>query len=187
MKGDDVAQRAPTRPLYTEAERQRRDAPGWTLVQGILAPIQFLVFAVSLVLVIRFLWTGAGHEAATVSIVLKTLLLYTIMITGSLWEKAVFGRYLFAPPFWWEDAVSMVVLLLHTAYLVVALTGLLDPRGQGLLALVAYRTYVIHAAQFVLKLRAARLGAAPPAERAVAMSATASAGQRPIAAMELGR
>ena len=28
------------RPLYTTQQRLRRDASGWTLVQGILAPIQ---------------------------------------------------------------------------------------------------------------------------------------------------
>ena len=155
MKREDRRQAARP-PLYTEAERQRRDTSGWTLVQGILAPIQFLVFLVSLALVVRFLWTGEGQEAATVSIVLKTLLLYTIMVTGALWEKAVYGRYLFAPAFWWEDAVSMIVLALHTAYLVAALTGVIEPRGQMILALVAYLTYVVNAAQFLLKLRTAR-------------------------------
>ena len=35
--------------LYTEAERRRRDSSPWTLVQGILAPIQFLVFLIATV------------------------------------------------------------------------------------------------------------------------------------------
>ena len=38
--------------LYTAAERQRRDASRWTMVQAILAPFQFVVFLVSLVLVL---------------------------------------------------------------------------------------------------------------------------------------
>ncbi len=145
-------------PLYTAEERRRRDATPWTLVQGVLAPIQFVVFAVSLGLVLRFLFTGEGLYAATVSIVVKTLVLYTIMITGSIWEKEVFGCYLFARPFFWEDMFSMVVLALHTAYLASLLFGLLDARAQMYLALAAYATYVINATQFVLKLRAARLG-----------------------------
>lgn len=145
--------------LYTPEERVRRDASGWTLVQGILAPVQFLVFLVSLGLVLRYLWTGEGHEAATASVVVKTLVLYTIMVTGCLWEKVVFGVYLFAPAFYWEDVFSMAVLALHTAYLVALAGGLLDARGQMLLALAAYATYVINATQFVLKLRAARLDA----------------------------
>ncbi len=145
------------RPLYTTDERRRRDASGWTLVQGVLAPVQFLIFLVSLGLVLRFLATGEGQFAATVSVLVKTLALYTIMITGCLWEKAVFGRYLFAPAFYWEDVFSMAVLALHTAYLAAVATGALDARQQMHLALAAYATYVINATQFLLKLRAARL------------------------------
>jgi len=144
-------------PLYTAEQRHRRDASRWTLVQGILAPLQFLVFLVSLWLVLRFLATGDGLLAATVSVVIKTLVLYAIMITGSLWEHDVFGRYLFAPAFFWEDVVSMLVLALHTGYLLAVATGALGHQGQMYLALAAYLAYVINAAQFLLKLRAARL------------------------------
>ena len=143
--------------LYTSEQRMRRDATRWTLVQGLLAPVQFLVFLVSLGLVLRYLATGEGLALATASVVVKTLALYTIMITGSIWEKVVFGRYLFARAFFWEDVFSMLVLALHTAYLAALVTGMLAPRALMLLALAAYVTYVINAAQFILKLRAARL------------------------------
>jgi 3-vinyl bacteriochlorophyllide hydratase len=160
-------------PLYTQEERRRRDASKWTLVQGVLAPLQFLVFLVSLFLVLRFLWTGAGEAAATASVVMKTLVLYAIMITGSVWEKDVFGKYLFARPFFWEDVFSMLVLALHTAYLVALLGGYLDVREQMLLALAAYAAYVINAAQFLLKLRAARRE--QPASRDPAVGALGAA------------
>lgn len=143
--------------LYTPAQRRRRDESPWTLVQGILAPVQFLVFLVSLWLVLRYLLTGEGLVVASASIVVKTLFLYAIMITGSLWERDVFGRYLFARPFFWEDVVSMVVMALHTAYLVALATGFVDFHHQMLLALAAYLAYVINASQFLFKLRAARL------------------------------
>mgnify|MGYP003790557359 CR=1 FL=1 len=143
--------------LYTDAQRQRRDSSPWTMVQAILAPLQFLVFLVSLGLVLRTLLTGEGAALANASIILKTALLYTIMVTGSLWEKDVFGKYLFAPAFFWEDVVSFGVIALHTAYLVCLLTGWLNETGLLLLALVAYAAYVTNAAQFLLKLRAARL------------------------------
>jgi len=137
-------------------------------VQGILAPAQFLVFLVSLVLVLRALFTGEGIALATASVVVKTLFLYAIMVTGAIWEKAVFGRFLFAPAFYWEDVFSMLVLALHTAYLVVLATGWLDARGQLLLALAAFAAYVVNATQFVLKLRAARLQSeGPPARGAM--------------------
>ena len=148
------------RPLYTAEERRRRDASGWTLVQGVLAPVQFLVFLVSLGLVLRYLSTNEGHDAAAASVVVKTLTLYAIMITGCIWEKVVFGRYLFAPAFYWEDVFSMLVLALHTAYLVALFTDALGARQQMYLALAAYATYVINATQFILQLRAARLGQA---------------------------
>jgi 3-vinyl bacteriochlorophyllide hydratase len=128
-------------------------------VQGILAPLQFLAFAVSLVLVLRCLITGAGYEAATISIVIKTALLYTIMVTGAIWEKEVFGRYLLAPAFFWEDVVSFFVIALHTAYLVALWTGALAPEALLVLALAAYFAYVINAGQFLRKLRLARLDA----------------------------
>jgi len=144
-------------PLYTAEERRRRDATPWTLVQGILAPLQFLAFAVSLGLVIRFMMTGDGYGVATVSILIKTILLYTIMITGSIWEKVVFGKWLFAQAFFWEDAFSMLVLGLQTAYLLSLIFGWGDARQQMTIAIAAYGVYLINAAQFLLKLRAARL------------------------------
>ena len=147
----------PIRRLYTREERARRDATSWTLVQGILAPLQFVVFLVSLALVLRYLLSGDGFFAASLSIVMKTAILYLIMITGSIWEKVVFGKYLFAPAFFWEDVFSMAVLALHTAYLVALFTGWLPPFEQMLLALAAYAAYVINAGQFLLKLRRARL------------------------------
>jgi 3-vinyl bacteriochlorophyllide hydratase len=146
----------PLKTLYTPEQRVRRDATKWTLVQGILAPVQFMVFLISLALVIRYLATGDGFAAATASIVVKTLVLYAIMITGSIWEREVFGVYLFAPAFFWEDVFSFLVLGLHTAYLVALFGGFGDPRQQMLLALAAYASYFVNATQFILKLRAAR-------------------------------
>ncbi|TPG58552.1 2-vinyl bacteriochlorophyllide hydratase [Roseomonas nepalensis] len=154
------AARQEGRPLYTAEERRRRDASGWTTVQGVLAPVQFLVFLVSLALVLHTLATGEGLAAASASVVVKTFVLYAIMVTGAIWEKEVFGRYLFAPVFFWEDAFSILVLALHTAYLAAIALGWGSPRAQLFLALAAYAAYVINAAQFVVKLRAARLQAA---------------------------
>lgn len=149
------------RSLYTPEQRARRDATIWTFVQAVLAPVQFIIFLVSVALVIRYLMTGEGYAAATVSILLKTFALYTIMVTGAIWEKVVFGRYLFAQSFFWEDAVSFVVIAIHTFYLWALWSGALSPKAQMLVALAAYAIYVVNAAQFVWKLRMARLEATP--------------------------
>lgn len=142
--------------IYTPEQRQRRDASPWTTVQGVLAPIQFAVFLVSLYLVVRYLRTGEGFSAATTSVVVKTLVLYTIMITGSIWERAVFGRYLFAPAFLWEDVVSILVLVLHTLYMAVLVLGAADADHLMVIALAAYAAYGVNASQYVVKLWAAR-------------------------------
>lgn len=151
------ARAAEALPLYTAEQRRRRDRSRWTLVQGILAPVQFVVFAVSLVLVVRYLVSGQGLAAANASVILKTLALYAIMLTGALWERDVFGKYLFADAFFWEDVVSMAVIALHTVYLATLVLGWLTPATRFSIALAAYATYVVNASQFVLKLRAARL------------------------------
>lgn len=159
-----INQPHPGPTLYTDEERRRRDASGWTLVQGILAPVQFLVFLISLGLILRYLVTGEGLAMAQMSVVVKTLTLYAIMITGSIWEKEVFGVYLFARPFFWEDVFSMLVLALHSAYLVALWMGGLGAVGLMVLALAAYATYIVNAGQFVWKLRLARLDAARRAD-----------------------
>lgn len=125
-------------------------------VQAVLAPFQFAVF-----LVLRYLDTDQGLAFATGPILFKTVVLFTIMITGAIWEREVFGQYLFAPAFFWEDIFSILVIGLHTRYVVVLVTDAAPTHPQMLIALAAYGTYVINATQFLLKLRAARLEAAP--------------------------
>ena len=159
-------QQSQPQALYTPEQRARRDATQWTLVEGVLAPVQFLVFLVSLYLVLNSLKTGEHTDWALASVVVKTLVLYAIMITGSIWEKVVYGKYLFAHAFFWEDVVSMVVLALHTAYLWVWWQGQWSSADQLWLALAAYGTYAINAAQYIRKLRMARMQKVPEAQMA---------------------
>jgi 3-vinyl bacteriochlorophyllide hydratase len=162
-RASHISHERPSQGLYTPEQRARRDATIWTTVQGVLAPVQLLACLVSAVLVARFLMTEQGYAVATASILVKTALLYAIMVTGAIWEKVVFGQYLLAPAFFWEDVVSFVVIALHTVYLWALLTGGLGAQGQMILALVAYGVYVVNAAQFLWKLRMARLQASTQA------------------------
>jgi len=147
------------RRLYSDAERARRDATKWTLVQGILAPLQFVIFLISLALVLRYLITGEGYDAATLSIVIKTGILFLIMITGAIWEKVVFGQYLFAPAFFWEDVFSFGVIALHSLYIYALFADGFTATTQMYIALAAYAAYIVNAGQFLWKLRMARLDA----------------------------
>ncbi|HCO57073.1 MAG: 2-vinyl bacteriochlorophyllide hydratase [Burkholderiaceae bacterium] len=180
-----------SRPLYTPDQKQRRDATAWTLVQGLLAPLQFLVFLISLGLIAYAYSTDRFWDLALASVVVKTLVLYLIMVTGAIWEKVVFGQYLFAPAFFWEDVVSMVVIALHTAYLVAWWQAdVVSLQTQIGLALAAYATYVLNAGQFLYKLRRARLQASEEAcagnptfvNPCVNSSATSLSGQTPAQA-----
>ena len=153
--------------LYTAEQRRRRDETPWTVVQGILAPLQILILLISVVLVINYLNNGSGFGAATASVIAKTLVLYAIMVTGAIWEKVVFGRYLFAGPFFWEDVVSMGVIALHTAYLVSWFFDLAAPEAQLWLALAAYAAYVVNAIQFLIKFQSARRSAQPGSKNLV--------------------
>ena len=143
-------------PLYTLEERERRDSTVWTVVQGVLAPVQFLVFLLSVFLICRYFLTGDGYIIATYSIILKTIVLLVIMVTGAIWEKVVFGQYLMAPAFFWEDIVSFFVIALHFAYVGALVAGYLTDDGKMVLALCAYGLYLVNAAQFLLKFRAAK-------------------------------
>ena len=142
-------------PLYSKEERERRDKTPWTLIQGVLAPTQFVVFLISSVLVVNYFINGSGQEAAILSVVVKTLILYLIMITGSIWEKIVFGKFLFAKPFFWEDVFSILVLFLHTAYIVSLIIPGITVDQQLYIAIFAYLAYLINAAQFLFKFRQA--------------------------------
>ena len=142
--------------LYTPSQRIIRDRTVWTKVQAILAPLQFVVCIISLALVVRYLFTSEGYYIATVSIVVKSFLLFLIMVTGAIWEKVVFGQFLFAEAFFWEDVVSFFVIFFHSLYIYVLLSGDFLPTSQMFVALFAYFLYFINAFQFLRKLKLAR-------------------------------
>ena len=142
--------------LYTSDQKLRRDNSVWTKVQAVLAPLQFLLCFASIGFVVSYLYTGDGYFIATLSILLKTAILYLIMITGAIWEKEVFGQYLLAPAFFWEDIVSFFVIAFHTAYVLSLILSLMDAEKLMWLALVAYAAYFVNALQFLIKFRLGR-------------------------------
>ena len=142
--------------LYTPDQKLRRDNSLWTKVQAVLAPLQFLVCFASIGFVVSYLYTGDGYLIATLSILFKTAILYLIMITGAIWEKEVFGQYLLAPSFFWEDIVSFFVIAFHTAYVLSLIMSLIDVEKLMWLALIAYLAYFINAIQFLIKFKLGR-------------------------------
>mgnify|MGYP006285440427 CR=1 FL=1 len=78
------------RALYSPQERLRRDQTVWTLVQGILAPLQFVVFLISLALVVSMLvialhslylwvwWQGQWPERLQLGLALAAYASYVV-------------------------------------------------------------------------------------------------------------
>lgn len=150
---------------YTAEQLERRNKSKWTLVQAILGPLQFLSFVVSVVLVIRYLTTGEGYQAANLSVLIKITLLWLITITGMIWEHEVFGHWFLAPQFFWEDVGNAVAMFMHNLYF---LAVWLNWSNQAVmtLMLVAYLSYLVNFGQFVIKGVRARNGRTPQVESA---------------------
>lgn len=135
---------------YTSEQLEKRNKSKWTLVQAILAPIQFLAFIISFVLVVRYLLTGQGYAIATISVLIKISLLWLITVTGMIWEKEIFGKWFLAPQFFWEDVGNAVAMVLHNIYFLARWQGWSDQTVMALM-LVAYIAYLFNCAQFVIK------------------------------------
>ncbi|HCD36889.1 2-vinyl bacteriochlorophyllide hydratase [Chlorobium phaeovibrioides] len=140
-------------PRYTPEQLARRNASVWTTVQAILAPIQFVMFLAGLTVTYLYQY-GIGIENfawVTFFVALKTFMLILIFVTGGFFEQEVFGKFAFAPEFFWEDFGSSIAMVVHIAYFVLFFMG----ANETVLiwtALGAYLSYLINAAQFVVRL-----------------------------------
>ncbi len=140
-------------PRYTPAQLERRNASVWTKVQAILAPIQFVIFIAGLAVTLMY-QAGAGIDSftwVTIFVILKTFVFLLIFVTGAFFENDVFGKYVFAPEFFWEDVGSSIAIVVHFSYFVLFYMGA-DENILIWTALLAYLSYLINAAQFVLRL-----------------------------------
>jgi len=135
---------------YTAEQMERRNKSKWTIVQIILAPLQFLSFIASLVLIMYYLATGNGYEIATFSVWVKIALLWAITITGMFWEKDVFDKWFLAKEFFWEDAFNALAMVMHNLYFLALLAGWSE-RELMLLMLVAYISYLLNFGQFFIR------------------------------------
>lgn len=140
-------------PRYTPEQLQKRNASVWTKVQGILAPIQFLIFLAGLT--VTYLYTKqigiTDFGWVTFFVTLKTFMLVLIFVTGGFFEQEVFGAFAFAPEFFWEDFGSAIAMVVHITYFILFYMGL-DKEILIWSALFAYLSYLINAAQFLIRL-----------------------------------
>lgn len=135
---------------YTPEQLEKRNNSKWTMVQAVLAPLQFLMFIISFSLVVHYLVTGNGFAIANVSVLIKIGLLWLITITGMIWEKEIFGHWFLAPQFFWEDVGNAVAMLMHNLYFLARWQGWSE-QAIMMLMLLAYVSYMFNCAQFILK------------------------------------
>ncbi len=141
--------------MYSAEQLDRRNKSKWTVVQAILAPLQFLAFIISLALVIRYLVTGDGYTIANISVLIKIGLLWLITITGMIWEKEIYDHWFLAPEFFWEDVGNAAAMVFHNLYFLAVWLAWSEQAIMTLM-LVAYVSYLVNCGQFVAKGLSAR-------------------------------
>lgn len=140
-------------PRYTPEQLARRNASVWTTSQAMLAPVQFFIFVAGISVTWLYkegLWIEE-FGWVTLFVTLKTFMLFLIFITGAFFEKEVFGAYAFAPEFFWEDFGSVIAMIVHVSYFVLFFLNV-DENLLIRVALLAYLSYLVNAAQFVIRL-----------------------------------
>jgi 3-vinyl bacteriochlorophyllide hydratase len=139
-------------PRYTPEQLRIRNSSVWTTVQLTLAPIQFLVFIGGVVITALYS-AGTIQDFAwvTYAILVKTLFFIILFATGAIWEKEVFGMWVFSPEFFWEDVGSTIAIAVHFLYFVFAA---MNSSKEILVwaAYAAYFTYVANAAQYLIRI-----------------------------------
>jgi 3-vinyl bacteriochlorophyllide hydratase len=135
---------------YTVEQIERRQKSPWTLVQIIGAPIQLVFFFISSGFVIYTIATGQLADLTNLMVVIKVVIMYFMCITGMFWEKDVFDHYLFAPEFFWEDAITSIVMITHTLF-IVGLVLSLNESTLLTLIVIAYASYLFNAGQYFWK------------------------------------
>lgn len=129
--------------------RDRRAASLWTMIHPLFAIGQLLAFLVSVGLLIAYFRGSVPFHVVHVSVLAKIALMVGAVVTGSLWERDVFGYFWFAPEFLFEDVMTLVVFIFQMSYLaMVALHPDRMPAIVGMLC-AAYVVYLANVAQYI--------------------------------------
>jgi len=149
--------------LTVDQVRARRAASTWTRIHPIFALGQLGAFVVSVGFLAAY-WLGWVNFAAVhESVLIKIALMIGAIVTGVLWEHDVFGWYWFAPEFFFEDAMTVNVFLLHLGYLAVVYTEPGNPNKALLMLSIAYIVYVGNVAQYIWRTHKMGVDSAIPA------------------------
>ncbi len=139
-------------PRYTPEQLRKRNNSVWTTVQLVLAPIQFVVFIVGVILTFMY-YNGSleNFSLVTWALLIKTIFLVVLFVTGAFFEKEIFDIWVYSPEFLWEDIGSTVATIVHFLYFVLAYLGF-SQEALIWTAFAAYFTYVVNAAQYLVRI-----------------------------------
>ena len=140
--------------------RDRRAASIWTMIHPIFAIGQLLAFVVSVGLLIAYLRHGVSFHALHVSVLTKIGLMVGAVVTGSLWERDVFGYWWFAPEFLFEDVMTLIVFIMQLSYLLMVFTHPNDMRAILGILVLAYAVYLANVAQYIHRTQRQKLESA---------------------------
>lgn len=139
-------------PRYTPEQLRMRNRSVWTKVQIFLAPIQFVVFIVGFILTyLYYVGEIQNFDVVTYAIVVKTIFIVVLFVTGAFFEKEIFGKWVYAPEFFWEDVGSTIAVAVHFLYFILAAFQF-SKEALIWCAFAAYFSYVVNAAQYLIRL-----------------------------------
>ena len=129
---------------------ERREASTWTRIHPAFAIGQLGAFAVSVVFLVLFFFHLTSFATLYLSVLVKIAFMIGAVITGSLWEHDMFGKWWFAHEFFVEDVMTMNVFLLHVAFLVTVYVWPSHMPAILSVLLVAYGAYALNVVQYIV-------------------------------------
>lgn len=151
--------------------QERRDASVWTAIHPVFAIGQLGVFLVSLVLVALYFLHVVAFSAVHLSVLIKIAFMIGAVITGSLWEHDVYGKWWFAQEFFVEDVMTLNVFLLHLGYLVTIYGWPDNSRAYLAMLGLAYLVYGLNVSQYIASHLRMRKSSRQPADRGAEIAA----------------
>lgn len=110
---------------------------------------QLGVFLLSLVLLALYALHLIPFADVQLSVLTKIAFMIGAVVTGSLWEHDVYGRWWFAHEFFIEDVMTANVFALHVAYLVVYYVWPANTTAILVMLGMAYLVYGLNVLQYV--------------------------------------
>jgi 3-vinyl bacteriochlorophyllide hydratase len=160
--------------LLLPTVEDRRNASIWTKIHPVFAIGQLGIFIVSAGLLVLYGLHIVPFTTVYLSVLIKIACMIGAVLTGSFWERDVYGPWWFADEFFIEDVMTVNVFSLHVAAVVAYFAQPFDLRATLMLLVFAYVIYALNVGQYIFRHMSMQHESSAPA----------SAGTRPAAEAE---